>query len=110
MLTWNSLVGQGTTKQTRFVMAVVKKSELCPDGSTLDAIWKAVAWSFNALAEGSWPTWDWEGRPIPKPDVPLAGGVKAVCLQMRGDWQWLCQVEVPTNPCLRMPCTSETHV
>ena len=110
VLTWNSLVGQGASKQTRFVIAVVKKSEMCLDGSTLDGIWKAVAWSLNALADGRWPKWDWEGRPISKPDVPLAGGMKAACLQMRGDWQWLCQVlsgSVCTSPpnALTLLCT-----
>ena len=93
VLTWNGLVAQGRTRQTRFVMAVFKKTELCPDGSTLDAIWKALAWSFNALAEGKWPTEDWDGNPfIDEGEGDLADGWRGACCQMRGDWQWLCQV------------------
>lgn len=53
VLTWNSLVGQGTTKQKRYIITVLKKSSLMPDGSTLDEMWKVVAWSLNALATGN---------------------------------------------------------
>ena len=73
-------------------MAVLKKTELCPDGSTLDAIWKVLAWSFNVLAAGKWPTTDWNFRPLEVPVEEFAGGWHGACLQMRGDWQWFCQV------------------
>ena len=58
VLTWNSLVGQGTTKQKRYVITVLKKSSLMPDGSTLAEMWKVVAWSLNALAKGRYPQWN----------------------------------------------------
>ena len=52
VLTWNSLVGQGSTTQKRFVITVLPKTRLVKDGSTLDAIWKVVAWSLKALQTG----------------------------------------------------------
>ena len=43
VLTWNSLVGQGTSKQTRHVMTLIKKDEMLSDGATLHAIWDVLS-------------------------------------------------------------------
>ena len=53
VLSWNSLVGQGRTKQTKFVMAVLKKTELCLDGSTLDESWKVLRESLHSRVRTS---------------------------------------------------------
>ena len=96
VLTWNSLVSQGRTLQKRFPIAMIKKSQLLPDGSTLDALWEAVAWSFNILATGCMPDKTWDGAAEPAQGKLLCGGWRGLCLQMRGDWQWMCQ-------CFRFP-------
>ena len=96
VLTWNSLVAQGHTLQKRFPIAMIKKSQLLADGSTLDALWEAVAWSFNALATGRVPDRKWDGSAEPDAGKRLSGGWNGLCLPMRGDWQWMCQ-------CFRFP-------
>ena len=64
VLSWNGLVGIGSTQQTRMVMTVFTKADLCPDGSTMNAIWEVLAWCFNTLALGIWPVADHTGAPF----------------------------------------------
>ena len=92
-LTWNSLVGQGTTKQKRYIITVLKKSSLLADGSTLAAMWRVVAWSLNALASGRHPSKDHDDADLDEDRAAIGGnwlaeGVAGITLQMRGDWQW----------------------
>ena len=96
VLIWNSLVGQGTTKQKRYVITVLKKSSLLADGSTLAAMWKVVAWSLNALATVFFPDvdhndGDLDAKRAARAGERLAEGLAGITLQMRGDWQWYCQ-------------------
>lgn len=90
-LTWNSLLGQGTTRELRFVVTCVRKSDLLPDGSTLESIFHVLAWSLNALLAGTTPHFDPDGLPIDGGGEPLAGPWKGACVQVRGDWQFYCQ-------------------
>ena len=43
VLTVNSLVGEGVTKQTRFLITLVKKSKMLDDKSTLNSIVRIIA-------------------------------------------------------------------
>ena len=96
VLTWNSLAGQGSTKQTRYVMSLIRKDFLLDDGSTLDAIWEVLSWSLNSLASGKFPSENHVGAELDSQRASLKGlfladGLRGVTLQMRGDWQWYCQ-------------------
>ena len=64
VLTWNSLVGSGVTADTRFVITLIRKPQLPPDQSTLEAIYQIVAWSLNALQQGLSPSADPFGSPL----------------------------------------------
>jgi hypothetical protein len=91
VLTWNSLVGQGTTRELRFMATCIRKSDLLPDGSTLEAVFHVLAWSLNSLLEGLTPHSDPDGLPLDGGGSPLAGPWKGACIQVRGDWQFYCQ-------------------
>jgi len=91
VITWNSLVGQGTTREKRFIITVVRKKQMLPDGSTLESIFRVVAWSLNALLEGKTPAYNEDGTPSPEGGKELAGPWKGACVQVRGDWQFYSQ-------------------
>ncbi len=96
VLTWNSLAGQGSSKQTRCLITVIRKDQMLSDGSTLEAIWDVISWSLNALATGKYPSkghadTQLEGRQREVAGQWLAEGRQGLTLQMRGDWQWFCQ-------------------
>ena len=91
VLTWNSLVGQGTTREQRFLITCVRKSDLLADGSTLEAIFHVLAWSFNCLLTGQTPHQDPDGLPLEGGGKALAGLWRGACIQIRGDWQFYCQ-------------------
>ena len=97
VFTWNSLVSQGSTKQTRHIITVIQKSQLAKDGSSLEAIFSVVAWSLNALSSKRNPRFDHLGNEFEIGDRQALKGKHfstgwwGLALQMRGDWQWYCQ-------------------
>ena len=83
VFTWNSILGVGPTMSKRYLATCIKKSDLVP--GSMDAIFRIVAWSFNALLDGRWPEVDWRGIPITSsPMGDLAGGLKGCLCQVRG--------------------------
>lgn len=86
VLTWNSLLGVGTTMSKRWLMTIIKKSDVIPE--TLNAIFEILSWSFNVMLGGVWPELDWEGRPLPPRKEYLAGGLRGCLCQIRGDWEF----------------------
>ena len=83
-IAWNSIHGRGTTRETRYVFTVVKKSDLV-DG-TLEALFDRLAWSMNALLEGRLPERDWRGQKLQQGGRQLATrGWKFACVQLRGN-------------------------
>ena len=89
VFTWNSLLGTGQTMSKRYLATCIKKSDVVP--GTIDAIFRIVAWSFNALLDGRWPTADWQGLPLlPTRPCDLAGGLTGCLCQIRGDWEFYC--------------------
>ena len=93
VLTWNGLLGRGPTIEQRFVITVVRKKQLLASGATLNAIFKVISWSFNCMAEGLHPIEDEDGNALPggAKRTALAGPWRAICCQVRGDWQFYCQ-------------------
>ena len=90
VISWNSLLGSGTTIQKRFVCTLVRKSEMTAE--TLDAIFSIMAWSFNLLLFGRTPATDYNGLHLLGGGLPLAGGYKAALCQIRGDWAFYTEV------------------
>ena len=84
LLTWNSLLGTGTTVARRFVFTVVKKSQLTE--GTVDESLNLFAWSANALLTCKHPTNNWMTPPRPTMDrggQHLADGWKGCLAQAR---------------------------
>ena len=74
VLSWNSLLGTGSTIQKRFVCTVVRKYDMTT--ATLEAILEILSWSFNVLLSGRRPTLDYLGRPTGDADELLADGYR----------------------------------
>ena len=86
VLTFSSLVGEGVTKQTRFLITWVKKSKMPGDNSTLNSIARIIAWSMNSLFVGRFQTTGPSGEVLEGGGGLLAEGWSGTCLQVRGDW------------------------
>ena len=98
VISWNSLVGIGSTSQTRFLCTCLNKTELLDDGTTLNEAWEVMAWSFNCLANREYPLHDHTGTKFDDQDDRFKLAIdgefcpgRGVVLQLRGDWQFLCQ-------------------
>ena len=87
VFTFNSLLGEGPTKSTRFLMTCIKKSLICE--GTIEAIAKLLGWSFNVLLTGVEPVMDENGNALPSGAARyLAGGYRGVLVKVRGDWEF----------------------
>ena len=82
VISWNSLLGAGPTKVKRFVFTFIRKADYCK--ASLDRIWELLAWSVNAMARGTMPELDWDGKPTMQQPSALAGPHTAVLTQVRG--------------------------
>jgi len=123
VFSWNSLVSQGTTRNTRYVITVLKKS-LITEG-TMEVVSKVMGWSFNVLLSGMHPSVDWEGRTLPERGEYLAQRWRGALCQVRGDWEffgsylelpkwnevvrmcWLCQASGSSNDLRYTRCDEE---
>eukprot|EP00959_Pyramimonas_sp_CCMP1952_P041387 865491-Pyramimonas_sp.AAC.1 len=90
-ISWTSLLGQGSTKETHQVFTTIKSSDIT--GRTQASLWTRFAWSMNALCDGRIPNLDWKGRPHPEAGRPIIGGYKAALIHLRGDWEFLADAE-----------------
>ena len=89
-LSWNSLVSDGRTMDTRFLFTVMKKSDMVPD--SLNTLLRAFSWSMKVLLSGQSPHTNWLGAPMAGGGVDLADGWRGCMVQVRGDWQFYCQI------------------
>lgn len=100
VLTWGSVIRQLLTLDSRMLFAAVTYAHVVP-GKTVDVLYDVLAWSFNCMAEGRFPSHDHTGRPF-SPDYhpkrferagqPLTTtGHVGILAEVRGDWKW--QVE-----------------
>eukprot|EP00959_Pyramimonas_sp_CCMP1952_P452710 9467039-Pyramimonas_sp.AAC.1 len=87
-LSWNSLLGAGSTLSKRFLFTVILKSHMVAD--TLNTILRILAWSLNALLSGATPKQDAFGNNLIDAGVPLAGSWRGAACQIRGDWEFYC--------------------
>ena len=63
VVTWGSVAVARSTLDSRFVFTMLKGSD-APAEAGLRSILRVLAWSLNALAEGTWPAADESGRPF----------------------------------------------
>ena len=89
-LSWNALTAAGVTMQTRFLFTSIRKSDMC-EGS-MDRVPHIFAWSMNVLLSGQALHRDWDNRRLDGGGVDLAGGLRGCLTQIRGDWEWYCQI------------------
>ncbi len=97
IMSWNF---PGCPVMDRVPLTAVPKKHVCQcgcrGGCTWDCILAVVTWSLQALAVGLLPTHDHEGAPLGGAYRKSLGGqpigVKAVLLQVRGDWPFLRQL------------------
>ena len=80
VFTWNSLSGSNQFRRSRCVMTLVRKTQLVFPHSIND-ICGFLGHDFNLLAEGV----DDDGN-------ELAEGWRAVVVNLRGDWEYFCDV------------------
>jgi hypothetical protein len=90
VLSWNSLLGSGSTRSKRFLFTVLLKKECTR--ATLDAVFKIFAWCVNSMLTGIMPTEDWDEKDVPGGGVKMAEGWRACLTHCRGDWQWYNEI------------------
>lgn len=88
-VSWNSLMGTGSTMEKRFLATILRKSEMSAD--TLEAALKILTWSFNIVLTGQTPFQDYLGNNIAGGGKWLAKPWKGALTQIRGDWQFYCE-------------------
>ena len=71
-LSWGSCLVQGTSKLTRFVYTVVKKSDF--NDGTVNQLLAYFAWAANVLFTGTYPEKTWRDRPHPLAGLPINSG------------------------------------
>ena len=90
VISWNSLVGRGTTAAKRFVFTVLRKTDMVE--GTLDRVFRIMAWSFNAMLDGLMPARTIDGVRLHNGGGVLAGGWSGAACQVRGDWAFYTEV------------------
>lgn len=88
IISFNSLLGSGTTLRKRFLFTVLRKNEMTPQ--TLDKALQIFAWSFNALLDGRTPNVGPSGLPLLGGGERLASSWRGALCQVRGDWEFYC--------------------
>jgi hypothetical protein len=90
-ISYGSVVAKGSTKFSRNVFTVVKKSGLV-DG-TLEGLFTYFAWACNALTLGVLPALDWCGKVRADAGRIIGDGVKKLAvIFLKGDWEFFVQV------------------
>ena len=118
VVSWNGLLGTGTTRPKRFVLTFVRKADYT--AATLDRIWELLAWSVNAMARGETPSLDWDGKPLLQPPSALAGPYTGILTQVRGAGNSMsryssspplerCHANVLALPRIRLNATPRFH-
>lgn len=95
VLSWNSVAAK-PRDWSRLLFTMVKVSSVGKD--TMHTVYDILRWSFQALADGTFPAADHAGRPFSKSyqanrfhlaGKALAAGIRGVWSEMRGDWKYL---------------------
>ena len=113
VLSWSSLLTQGPTRSSTFLLFLLVKSVAKDSGfsQTWPRAWKALCWSFQALATGKWPMLDWDNNEFDKATIDyqlrgsdLADGLCGVIFVLRADLDFLSNHFHLNNPGSNNPC------
>jgi hypothetical protein len=97
-LSWSSLLGMGSTLDVKFlatgVFSTTKAKQDEHGTDTMDKVWTVIRWSLEACIAGTWPTHDWDGKPVEGEHAllagqHLAGGLFLVPWVVKGDMEYL---------------------
>ena len=120
---WSSMLGVGTTDESQFFIFGLfdrLNAHNAEDTSkdTLHCFFELLAWSFQALADGKWPSRDHRGRKYEKDSekgrlagTDLAGGYCGVLWGIIGDLDYFCKTltlpksTLASGPCCLCKCT-----
>jgi len=71
---WSSILCGARSKQCVWLIFLVHQVlRGCLNGFvTLDGVFKAMAWSFNAIYAGKWPTHNWDGVELHYPKASMS--------------------------------------
>ena len=114
VLSWSSLLSKAPTKVDCFLIFLIVKSVVTVSGfmKTWPRVYKVLIWSLEALACGTWPTLDWEGRAwedatsndFIKQGQPLAEGYCGLLFVLRSDLDFLANHYGLNHPSSNNPC------
>ena len=113
VLSWTSLLSKEATRVSNFLIFLVVKSVVKDSGlnQSWPKVWRVLCWSLQALAAGTWPLVDWEGKEFPETTVDfkkkgtrLAEGWAAVVFVLKSDLDFLANHFGLNNPGSNNPC------
>ena len=113
VLSWSSLLSHGATKVCSFLMFLVVKSVTRDTGfeQSWPKVWRILCWSLQALAAGTWPMKNWEGKDFDESSfdfklkgTPLAEGYAAIVFVLRSDLEYLANHFGLHSPSSNTPC------
>ena len=122
IISWNSLLASRGLKtvQCNYLLWMLYSNLYVKmvGVDTTREIWRAVAWSFSCLQQGTWPHQDHKGVAFPHGSAaaqmagsPLAGGWRAILVALRGDLDWFQKMfrlvrPNSSQPCCFCPCST----
>ena len=113
VLSFCSLLAKGRTHLINFIMFMLVKSVIKTQGfgQSWPRAWKVLSWSFASLAEGLWPTVDFDGRAFPPDSLdfqhggePLADGFAGLIFLLKADLEFLSNHFQLESPGSNSPC------
>lgn len=106
-----------SVRYSRFVVFSIPTAKLFKN-RTLNSVWRRLAWSFEALYQGTYPQTGVGGAPLTDHNLKFAGlpitksGQRFALCEFRGDWEWHCSMWRPTaswqsiNICFKCPAVA----
>ena len=114
VLSWTSMLSQGSTRTTNFLLFLLVKTLVKDTGflQTWHTVWKIITWSLSALKSGLWPLFDWNGNEFAdqtsedylKKGTALAGGYSGFVFLLKSDIDFLANHFGLSHPSSNEPC------
>eukprot|EP00971_Amphidinium_carterae_P121777 2411319-Amphidinium_carterae.1 len=116
VVSMQGVLNKEQTCKAHAILATWWKKRETPDSLAL--VWRVLAWSFEQLYRGKWPSTDWKGNPFKEGTLDheragsaLAGPYWGALIALTGDMEWLHQgyglnAHNSTSPCSFCACTS----
>ena len=100
VLSWCSLLTQGPTRSSTFLMFLLVKAVVKDSGmsQTWPKVWKVLCWSLQALASGKWPMLDWDNKEFAQDSIDYKKRGKDTLWQMGSVGWYLCTLIIAHRP------------